>query len=368
MLKWYTYNVFSKSTKLLDLWSKCLNNSQNINKLYHSPDWIEHLIHIGVDVKIGLETEDSDSLCTIIFVIIENFDVKFEIYERVLYKKKLKCAKVLGSYPLINHKQVPYEALISEIFKSFPDIDAIYLDSINLEHELYQNLKGLKLQNCEVHWLDDPRKQYILGLPNNFDDFLLDLSAKTRNSIKRKKKILEKEYIRKLKFTRVENKVQINNYLQDMTQISKNSWQYKVLGSRIENNDYYLEKLKDIANRNILRSYILSCGNDPCAFVLGYQFKKVFHYVEIAYDQSFKRFSPGLILLFHVVEDLINYNSPEKLNFGVGYARYKEQFSNLVQEDISALIYKKNIKIIILINLHKIFNKFIYLIKNIIKN
>ena len=47
-----------------------------------------------------------------------------------------------------------------------------------------------------------------------------------------------------------------------------------------------------LARLGLLRSYVLSSGDRPCAIVLGYQYHDIFHYAEIAFDQSFSDFSP----------------------------------------------------------------------------
>jgi CelD/BcsL family acetyltransferase involved in cellulose biosynthesis len=99
---------------------------------------------------------------------------------------------------------------------------------------------------------------------------------------------------------------------------------------------------EDVARRGLLRSYVLYGANAPCALVLGYQFGDVFHYAEIAYDQTFGRFSPGTALLYLLIEDLTGHRSPRLVNFGIGDAGYKREFSNIHAEDASVLLLPKN--------------------------
>src|SRR5262249_45949458 len=100
-------------------------------------------------------------------------------------------------------------------------------------------------------------------------------------------------------------------------------------------------KLVDLAERNLLRAYILSGDKTPCAFVLGYQYGSVFHYADPRYHQDFKDLSPGIVLLYLMVEDLISHRPARQLNFGASDALYKRLFSNVHYEEAPVLLLRK---------------------------
>jgi CelD/BcsL family acetyltransferase involved in cellulose biosynthesis len=62
--------------------------------------------------------------------------------------------------------------------------------------------------------------------------------------------------------------------------------------------------------------------------VIGYQFGDTYHYADIAYSKSDLHLSPGSVLLFLIIRDLIENTAVRKVNFGIGDADYKRQFGN----------------------------------------
>jgi CelD/BcsL family acetyltransferase involved in cellulose biosynthesis len=54
----------------------------------------------------------------------------------------------------------------------------------------------------------------------------------------------------------------------------------------------------------------------------------VFHYSDIAYDESHSALSPGKVLLYLLIDDLHRWNVPAVINFGVGEAGYKRHFGS----------------------------------------
>ena len=100
------------------------------------------------------------------------------------------------------------------------------------------------------------------------------------------------------------------------------------------------EILKDLARRSLLRSYLLQGSDQTSAFVLGYQFQRVYHYADIGFDESLSKYSPGNVLLFLLIEDIINNTELSHINFGIGDSQYKRIFANKKNYDASVLLMK----------------------------
>lgn len=100
---------------------------------------------------------------------------------------------------------------------------------------------------------------------------------------------------------------------------------------------------------------------------MGYQFLDVSYFVEVAYDQSFSVFSPGTVLFYLVIEDLIHYDPPHRVNFGIGHSSYKQQLSNVHSEDASVLLLRKNFPNKIRQTTHSLFRSFVHFIKRQIR-
>src|SRR5262249_30753826 len=121
------------------------------------------------------------------------------------------------------------------------------------------------------------------------------------------------------------------------------SWKTKLLSVPVNESANCLQLLLDLATLGLLRAYTLRCDGQPCAMGLGYQANGVYHYYETAYNQQYATLSPGGVLLYLMIEDLIkSQNRPAKMSFGSGEMAYKEWFANSFQEDVAVLLLKKN--------------------------
>ena len=83
-----------------------------------------------------------------------------------------------------------------------------------------------------------------------------------------------------------------------------------------------------MAARGAFRSYLLEHQGRPTAFVIGTQVNGCYNYEQLAYDPAYAAHSPGTVLLFRLLEDLIARDPPRVLDFGDGEAEYKRLFAN----------------------------------------
>lgn len=94
-----------------------------------------------------------------------------------------------------------------------------------------------------------------------------------------------------------------------------------------------------MASIGALRSYVLEHAGRPVAFVLGTQCGGRYRYEEAAYFQDLAAASPGTVLLFRIIEDLIERDTPAQ-DFGAGDADYKRLFSTRAARSASVLLVR----------------------------
>ncbi|HWU39522.1 MAG TPA: GNAT family N-acetyltransferase, partial [Candidatus Acidoferrum sp.] len=148
-----------------------------------------------------------------------------------------------------------------------------------------------------------------------------------------------------LECRRVEAEDQVEAFLEAAERVRARSWQGRKLGPWNYSGEPALvgPELKGLARAKILRSYLLECGGEPCAYNVGYQFDGVYHYKEPRFDEALGRLSPGTVLLYLLLEDLFARDRPELLNFGIGNQPYKEHFGNQTAKDGSFLLFRRNL-------------------------
>lgn len=187
---------------------------------------------------------------------------------------------------------------------------------------------------CDLVMADnwhEPRKgarnvqsTYLIDMPDSFDLWMKSLSANTRQVLRRKKRRLEKQPDNKIVMKRFCDKNEMDLLHKYLTTVWKNSWHGRLKRQAPPSIDF----LESVAEYGWVRSYVLFSGDNPIASVQGYQYNGVFMDEAPAYSDEWKRFSPGLVLNYCLMEDLFEHNRPQVVDFGFGYNQYKEMLGN----------------------------------------
>jgi CelD/BcsL family acetyltransferase involved in cellulose biosynthesis len=194
-----------------------------------------------------------------------------------------------------------------------------------------------------VHRESPVRNFYTVSLPTSFSDYLARFTKKKRYNLNRQVRLLREAGNGDLSLRRIESVDQIPGFIHDARTIAQQSWQHQYRPELFTGINA-VESLGDLARRNLLRAYVLICGGAPCAFVLGYQRNQVYHYADIGYDQAYARFSPGAVLYYLMLEDLIAYRRPVVLNLGIGDSEYKRQFATDYYQELTVLLFRPHLK------------------------
>ncbi len=167
----------------------------------------------------------------------------------------------------------------------------------------------------------EPRIHRWIRFPSNPADYWSQFSKKTRYNFRWRAKHLDH------RIQCVEKPRDVAEYTRHVSEFTANTWQYKKLGFRI---DPVLkgQLWAELARLGAFRSYLLWHEDRIAAYAVGVQWKGLFRYEETGYDPAFAAKSPGQVLLYRLIEDLIARNTPQLLDFGSGDNEYKRIYSN----------------------------------------
>ena len=197
------------------------------------------------------------------------------------------------------------------------------------------------------------RHQRIL-LPDSFEAYLAGLSPKSRATLRRKVRKLLGEPAsagtsggrtvqaassdtRSNGIVRVTNQKDVPWLVARMSQISRKTYQYNLLGLGVRDAEQLVHDATVAAQRGWLRSYVLVLGGRAVAFMHGMQFPGpvsynpgggTYDYIDVGHDPDFSAQSPGTVLQYLVIQDLCGHNRPAVFDFGPGDAVHKERFAN----------------------------------------
>lgn len=169
-----------------------------------------------------------------------------------------------------------------------------------------------------------PQPRWRTRLPASVETYWQEQhSARTRNTLRRKRRKLKNSVLRV--FTEVDD---VPEFLEGATTVSRATWQSRQLGLRIRNSDAERKLYCSLAERGAFRGYLLSVDDRAAAFVITTCHRGTVHYEETGYLPDLAPFSPGLLLVADVIDDLIATGRFTLLDFGLGHAAYKELFAN----------------------------------------
>lgn len=360
-----TISVLSGDQTSLDAttrigWEGSILRRGGLYALYQSPTWWEHLQATVTADELALAITCNEGVPQgVVPVQIGQCQLDFIVRRRKLLRFALPAMILLGGEPLLPPDPDVHDRLFLDLFRAFPQCEALYLKSVPTSSYCWQHCRPECWRNKEIllHDRGRPRPFHWIELPNAFEEYLAKFTAKQRYNLKREVRLLTARGDGRLELRRVERAVDVPLFLQDAGQAYRRSWQFRELGPQSVLEPSQPQRLSDLARRGILRCYSLTCGDEPCAFVLGYQFHGVYHAVEIAYDQMFAEYSPGAVLFYLMIEDLISCNRPDCVHFGIGDSDYKRRFANRHDEDASILLLRNTASNRVRSVLHRAFGR-----------
>ena len=148
-------------------------------------------------------------------------------------------------------------------------------------------------------------------------------SAKTLSRLRGKERALSREAGGELRLVEIRQPADWQPYERAIEDLMKAAWQARHLGHGLR----LAEQIK-LAERGWLRAFLLLAGERAAAFVLCYQGLGTLFYEQLGYDQRLARHSPGMILLYRVLEHVRQHDPPAFIDFGEGAAEYKQALAN----------------------------------------
>ncbi len=96
------------------------------------------------------------------------------------------------------------------------------------------------------------------------------------------------------------------------------------------------DRMTDLVQRGLLRSYFLKAGDEYLGYISGCQYRDAYYMWTTNYNKRYAHFSPGATMLYLAIEDLLGYRPVKIVKLGFGDPghlfpnQYSEQYSSVV--------------------------------------
>jgi hypothetical protein len=258
--------------------------------------------------------------------------------------------------PLVNILRCPYGALrgndsaencrilirsVVECMRT-GEADLALLEHVSLDATLFRCAKK------EVSFLlRDPfspvRPHWKRTLPNNVEELQASFSSSERKRFRQIAKKLSSDFPGQVKIEKLGHPNELKRLIEDVEEVVKNSWQYKLGFAGFSGSAALRDLLKTEAEMGYLRAYMLYLSGKPSGFWLGTAYQETFYSDYTGYDSSCAKYSLGTHLLAHILADL-SLDGIRAIDFGFSDEEYKHRFGNVMWHEINLHLFPTTFK------------------------
>jgi hypothetical protein len=191
---------------------------------------------------------------------------------------------------------------------------------------------------CRGHFLPVEEHRFV-RLPESFDKFFQGLSRKNRHEFRRHEKKLKDAFAGQVRIRCYRTEEELEDLAQEVDKVSEKTYQ-RAIGAGFKSDVENYEALRVAAHRGWMRGCVLYLAEQPCAFLIGNHYKNTFHANFMGFDSAFSKYSPGLHILLHSIEECFEPDRrATEIDFGGGDRQYKRAVCNQSCKDGPVRLY-----------------------------
>jgi hypothetical protein len=313
---------------ILREWQEFLERTRSHSPI-NDPQWLRH--HFGEgkgDVSVYFLYQ-KELLCGLAPFFIRPWPMKWQVGEVTLSRLPLRRLCLLSNAVRFPSDPSAYELLFREILSQSAHFDAIYLEDLPCDSDLWRFIESDQLitRNFSRYISDAPSPHILLRLEGTFEDYLGKFSAKHRKNLKRSIRLFEEQAEGDVRVARYTGPESVDEFVEQAAEISRRTYQWQLLGLGLRSSEEIKEHLRFMAHQGWLRSYILLSKDKPCAFVITFQYGESCYLNDMGYDPDWRDFSVGKILQLEIIKDLYKQDQPRFYDLGE-YGPHKEEIGN----------------------------------------
>ena len=212
------------------------------------------------------------------------------------------------------------DQLIQSLLQS--PVEAVYLSSFPTSGRL-PRLSFRKYWFRYVPW---QAGRHYIDLDGTFQQYLGRFSAKSRNTLARGARKFAEASGGAVDFREYRHPDDMSAFHEAASQVTRKTFQHKLLKSGLPLTDDFRGKLFELAALDKFRGYILFHGKSPVAFMYCTAHNDVLTGQVAGYDPAFQQYSPGTLLLYHILNRVFSEGRFRVFDFGIGESSYKDFF------------------------------------------
>ena len=190
--------------------------------------------------------------------------------------------------------------------------------------------------SCESvqHWKSE--------LPGDLESFLRKRSSKSRRSLARTMRNFEAEFAGRFRYAIFKSLDDASAFCKAAEAVARQTYQRGVGAGFVDHEENRRRALL-MAQKGMMRAYMAFIDEQPVAFWYGERVGKVIYLAWTGFDRAYGKYEIGTILYLKMVEDLAAQGVSE-LDYGPGWALYKERFGDVCLNEQDIAIHAPTLK------------------------
>ncbi len=265
---------------------------------------------------------------------------------RELLAFKIRLADLCGEALAAPDVERAHVLLLTALADAGIPFDVLFLESVDKGSRLWQTLLTSPiLRRAFWVYVPDPEAlHHLVRLPATLERYIDSLSSDKQRRLRRLKRTASDTGSGGIELLRIEHAKQVPRFLRQVEEVSRRSWKVSALGVARRTTEEEVTRLTAYAERGWLRSYVLSRGGTPIAFRICYQCDGVLYLDDTGYDAALRPLQPGNVLLYLMIQDCYESDTPQWIDFGYGDNAHKRLFANESYPEANVYLVKKALR------------------------
>jgi hypothetical protein len=315
---------------LVGAWHEMLSRGTGPEKLYQTPEFFRFM----------REGEEGQSRSHALYVVRRRSDgasvgivpvrrseheVAFALGRIKLVRRKVLALQVLGSVPLLDRNEPGLDSFVfGDLLARYPDCSVLSMQAVPSEKLLaLGTLAGLS-----AYIQNGLRECHTVPLPENFDAYLQKFSSKKRYNLTRQVRLL-REQAGEVQVCRVDAPDQVQGLIDAMHTVLTTQ-QFALLAQQ--------ERFERLARHGLLHSYVIRCGAENVAVVIGTRSVDVWHVHNIVALAKYSGLSVGTSAVHLALQDVITHFSFSDADFGYGMPNQEFRSTHVLKARATVLV------------------------------
>ncbi len=219
-------------------------------------------------------------------------------------------------------------------------------------HPVDRELPRLEYLPQAIRYVPAQYHRYYIDLRGTFADYLNKFSSKSRSTLTRKVRKFTDYCGGELTWREFRLRQEMGEFYQQAREVSRKTYQERLLNAGLPEDDEFREEIFDLADRGLVRGYLLYHHQTPIAYLYCPMQDGVLFYRYLGYDPEYGNWSPGTVLQFVALEKLFGEGKFRMFDFTEGQGPHKEFFATGCERCADVYYLRRTVRNLLLIRSH----------------